>query len=335
MPEHTLARVILPPSSTFVDFRFCLFTHRSLSVCTFVHFGLYFIALLAPPLGPAFFLPFLSLYVIFNSLFFLAFHLGIVFSALQLIEAQSPFSEFDDSDGPLKKGFIFHEERKILIAEKFINEQFLLPYPKFSVAIKTELEHLLHVLQSMWDMPTYNCYLNFTNISMNGFDVNWLLSEVQKEVHASESSLQDLHREVGQFLTIPDPSSTSSRPRRALPLAAFAVGAIGLFGSGIATGSDSCGISGIFGTCQGQENADAINRVFTMINSISANLQYLATESDNKFLVIGKELQAIRDLQNQMVEIQNANWHVITQQLETFRHDIHNITSFHTTTDQL
>ena len=46
--------------------------------------------------------------------FLLAFHLHA---------SQSPISEFDDSDGPLKKGIIFHEDRKILMAE-FINVQF-------------------------------------------------------------------------------------------------------------------------------------------------------------------------------------------------------------------
>ena len=49
-----------------------------------------------------------------------------------------------------------------------------------------------------------------------------------------------------------------------------------------------------------------------MTNSILANLQHLATESNNKFLVVGKELQAIRDLRTQMAELQNANWRVIT-----------------------
>ena len=72
-----------------------------------------------------------------------------------MVRAQSPISEFDDSDGPLKKAIIFHEDRTILIAEKFNNVQFLLPFLKFSVSIKAELANLLQVLQTMWDMPTY------------------------------------------------------------------------------------------------------------------------------------------------------------------------------------
>ena len=71
--------------------------------------------------------------------------------------------------------------------------------------------------------------------SMQGFDVNWLLSEVQKEVAASEQALLALQHEIAAFLPPPSPSTShADRPRRALPLAAAAVGAIGLFGTGIA-----------------------------------------------------------------------------------------------------
>ena len=120
------------------------------------------------------------------------FCFGLFVLSFSLIHAQSPISEFDDSDGPLKKRIVFHEDRKILMAEKFINVQFLLPCPKFSVSPKSELALLLDALHVMWNMPTYNCYLNFTNMSTKGFDLHWLMTEVQKEVNASEVSLVDL-----------------------------------------------------------------------------------------------------------------------------------------------
>ena len=159
---------------------------------------------------------------------------------------------------------------------------------------------------------------------MQGFDVNWLLSEVQKEVAASEQALLALQHEIAAFLPPPSPSTShADRPRRALPLAAAAVGAIGLFGTGIAMGSGDCGLSGIFGTCQSRENADAINRMFQMTESLAENLQHIHSSTNEKFFVVGKELQAIRDLQQQMADIQNANWQTITAQFEAFRDDIH------------
>ena len=151
--------------------------------------------------------------------------------------SQSPISAFDDSGGPLKKGIIFHENKKVLVAEKFINVEFLLPFPKFAVYIKSDLEHILSVLATMWDMPTFNCYLNFTNVSLEGFHVNWLLTEVQNETQLTENALNTLQLEIATFLHPPLPPSQHDRPRRAIPLAAVAVGAIGLFSTGIAMGS--------------------------------------------------------------------------------------------------
>ena len=249
------------------------------------------------------------------------FCLGRFVLSFSLLHAQSPISEFDDSDGPLKKGIIFLEDRKSLMAEKFTNVQFLLPFPKFSVSLKSELA-LLDALHVMWNMPTYNCYLNFTNMCTKGFDFHLLMTEVQKEVNASEVSLVELHAEVAKFLSLPPPSSSGRIPR-ALPLAVVAVGAIGLFGTGVSMGSGNCGLSGIFGTCQIEKNTEAINRMFTMTSSLSDNIQHIASESNQKFLVIGKELQAIREIQVQMAEIQNANFRTISLQMDTFREDIH------------
>ena len=61
--------------------------------------------------------------------------------------SQSPIAASDDSDGPLKKSIIFHENKKILLAEKFINVEFLLPFSQFAVSIKSDLAHLLKALQ--------------------------------------------------------------------------------------------------------------------------------------------------------------------------------------------
>ena len=82
------------------------------------------------------------------------FCFGHFFLSFSLLHAQSPISEFDDSDGPLKKGIIFHEDRKILMAEKFINVQFLLPFPKFSVSLKSELDLLRTMKHEIRYLPT-------------------------------------------------------------------------------------------------------------------------------------------------------------------------------------
>ena len=230
---------------------------------------------------------------------------------------------FDGTDGDLKKGIIFHEDKKILLAEKFINIQFLLPFPQFDIFIKDELRNITNTLHSMWKMPTFFCNLQFTNVSMEDFQVHWLVNEVQKEVSLAETAIINLRKEVASLLSPPIQSPSSNRSKRALPLAPIALGAIGLFGSGVAMGAGDCGLMGILGNCQARENKEAINRMFTAQSQLFENFEHLRTVTNDKFYIVSRELQSIYDVQNQMAEIQNANWHLISEQLETFRQDIH------------
>ena len=79
---------------------------------------------------------------------------------MSIVRLQSPVLPYDTSDGPLKKCIIFHEDKKILLAEKFVNAQLFLPFPMFDVHIQKDLTHLTSVLDTLWQMPTYNCNLN-------------------------------------------------------------------------------------------------------------------------------------------------------------------------------
>ena len=119
----------------------------------------------------------------------IAFRLLVFHSLMSMVHLQTPVLPYDTSDGPLKKGIIFHEDKRILLAEKFVNIQFLLPFPQFNVQFQKELTHLTSVLETLWKMPSYNCNLKFTNLSMEGFNVDWLRKEVQNEIDAATAPL--------------------------------------------------------------------------------------------------------------------------------------------------
>ena len=241
-----------------------------------------------------------------------------------MVYLQSLVLSYDTSDGPLKKGIIFHEDKKFLLAEKFVNVQFLLPFPAFGIQIQTDIKELTTLLETMWDRPTYKCDLDYTNLTMKNFNIDWLVNEVQKEIDGANVDLAKLHSETAFFLAPMAPQDKNSgRPPRAVPVAAAAPGAIGLFGAGISMGPGSCGRSGIFGNSQSAQNADDINRLFDLAASISANVQQVNEQSNEKFYIVSEELKTLQEIQDQMRDIQNANWKVISDQLEAFRSDVH------------
>ena len=127
-------------------------------------------------------------------------------------------------------------------------------------------------------MPTYRCYLNFTNTGENEFKVDWLLKETKKEIAFAEEDLTNIKQEVSSFLKGTE-IKKSQRSRRALPIAAAVAGAVGLFGTGIMFGaSDDCGIMGIFDSCQekAKTNAQNIEKLGKYAIAIGDNLQQLA-----------------------------------------------------------
>ena len=147
---------------------------------------------------------------------------------MSLVHLQSPVLPYETFDAPLKKGINFHEDRKILLAEKFVTIQLLSPFPQFNVQIQKDLNHFRSVLKTLWQMPTYNCNGDFTNLSMTGFNVDWLRTELQNEINAATVKLKSTQQETDSFLKPISPNS-AVRTKRAVPVAAAALGAMGFW----------------------------------------------------------------------------------------------------------
>ena len=144
-----------------------------------------------------------------------------------------------DFDKFLSKGILFHENAKILLAEKFVNVEFLIPFPRYNFTAKEAIEETLHKLSNMWNIPSVFCPFDFSsqfNTSTDQFNVNWLLDKIQSETHEAEQTVKNLHATTSKLLA--ENPDKSARDRRGAPVvAAAALAGICLFGSGVAMGS--------------------------------------------------------------------------------------------------
>ena len=163
----------------------------------------------------------------------------------------------------LENGIIFNHVTKILLAEKFINVDFLVPFPKFELDLRAELGAYIEKLGKLWASPSWQCHLDYsTNFQKNDstFDVDWLLHQVDNEVTLAEQELDALRNYTSSFLNYEATAAQDiHRSRRAAPLAMMALASVGLFGSGIALGGGSCGIKGLFGSCHDKSKTNAEN----------------------------------------------------------------------------
>ena len=234
-----------------------------------------------------------------------------------------------DSGAILANGIIFNHVTKILLAEKFINVDFLVPFPKFEMNVSAELSAYINKLAPLWDASSWQCHLDYsTNFQKNDstFDIDWLLHQVENEVTLATKELEALRIYTSSFLNTEDTTAQNrNRKPRAAPLAMMALASVGLFGSGIALGSGSCGLRGIFGSChdRAKQNAKNIEELAEFTESLTQDVFKLRNEVNDKFFTVTTELEALKSVQKEMLEVQNRNWRIIEEHFEVFQHNIH------------
>ena len=167
----------------------------------------------------------------------------LMLSAIQT-DRNSDIIAGQDSGAILGNGIIFNHVTKTLLAGKFINVDFLVPFPRFEMIVSAELGAYINKLAPLWDASSRQCRLdystNFQKIAST-FDINWLLHQVENEVTLAEKELEALRIYTSSFLNTEDATAQArNRKPSAAPLAIVAHASVGLFGSGIALGSGSC-----------------------------------------------------------------------------------------------
>ena len=230
-------------------------------------------------------------------------------------------------DDILEKGIIFNEETKILLAEKFVPVQFLIPFPSFNFSMKADIEKLLNNLNQKWNLESSNCPLDFTshfNTNSSHYNINWIMNQLEIEVEKSRAEVEKMRNETATFLHTE--SEKGNRIRRGAHVAALAMAGIGLFGSGIMMGNaGGCGVTGIFGSCQDQAKANAnnIEQLTMYTEAITQYVTQIKEETNDKFFMVSNELAEIREIQRQMSETQNKNWAVVEEQFDILEYNIH------------
>ena len=229
----------------------------------------------------------------------------------------------------LSNGIIINHVTKVLLAKNFINVDFLVPFPEFEINVSAELSFYLNKLVPLWDASSWQCHLDYsTNFQRNDstFDIDWLVHQVENEVTLAEKELEALRVYTSSFLNTEDEAAHArNRKPRAAPLAMMALVSVGLSGSRISLGVGNCGLRGIFGSCheRSKQHAANIQKLAAFTESLTQDVFKLRNEVNDKFFMVTTELEALKSVQKEMLEVQNRNWRNIAEHSEVFQHNIH------------
>ena len=119
-------------------------------------------------------------------------------------------------DDLIEKGILFNEVSKILLTEKFFRVEFLVPFPTYDFTMKPDIEKMIQQLPLMWESHSLFCPLNFSSqfaTNTSGFNVHWMLHQIDNESSAAQLDLALIHNETAMFLKPPQPTK-STRQRR-------------------------------------------------------------------------------------------------------------------------
>ena len=228
----------------------------------------------------------------------------------------------------LENGIIFIHVTKFLLAGKFINVDFLVPFAKFELDVRAELGAYIEKLGKLWASPSWQCHLDYsTNFQKNDstFDVDWLLQQDENKVTFAEQELAALRNYTSSFLNYETAAAQDvHRSPKAAPLAMMALASVGLFGS-VALGGGSCGIKRNFVSChdKSKTNAENIQKLADFTEASTEDVFKLRNEVNDKFLMVTSELAAIKCVQKEMLDVQNRNWQVIEEHFKLFQDNIH------------
>ena len=132
-----------------------------------------------------------------------------------------------------QRGILFNFQKKILLAERYTNVQFVLPFPILDARINEYLQSMAKSLDGLWQTDSHLCQLNFTVKRDLNISLDWTLKQAQQELRRAREDLSNLTDEAQSLLNVDAKDDKLPREKRLAPVA-FAAGA-GLFGLGLSS----------------------------------------------------------------------------------------------------
>ena len=230
-----------------------------------------------------------------------------------------------------QRGILFNFDRNILIAERYINAEFVLPFPSLNASLQNYLDKVAATLDDLWKVDTKLCQLNFTRMSKSNMTIEWTLKQTRYELQLAKRDLSELIKSAQTPLTPADTKRTSfDRVTRVAPIT-FDAGA-GLFGLGLSSGSTlSCALTSILGSCSAGDsnlNKQALLQTVDHVNKMQKRWSQVQDRNNQSLFVLASTLTHLRQ-QDKITNIQNDNNKQIEEQMKIFNANIHKSRNCH------
>ena len=228
-----------------------------------------------------------------------------------------------------KEGLVFNFHQRILLADKFLNVQFIVPYPVIEIQLPENLTTLDDKFHESWKTRAGLCHdVAFPELeeldTRDHLNFTWLVTKIIEEHGNALTDLNSTKKDMEKTLTLQNYASSQlelSRQKRIAPLF-LAGGAATVLGAGVGLGSKiGFAIKGIFGSCKEFSRSDKENipKGIHRIRETQDGFQEMTTSSNKKFFLVGKQLNSLNSVTKRLTELQKLNSQKIEAEFDSIK----------------
>ena len=188
----------------------------------------------------------------------------------------------------------------MLLAEKFINVEFIIPFPSLPDSLDIQLANIFSMLEQSWKTYKDGCNLTYMNTNESSLNFDYLSEFVDKQLHHARQDLQDLRTEISETLMR---KNSLERNRRGVPSIAFGALTAVTAGAGLA-----CSIGIIFGACGGStKNRDDIDFALQKLEENENRWIEVQGKLNDKLYIVASQLKDVKQNQKQIFQTQKKH----------------------------
>ena len=210
----------------------------------------------------------------------------------------------NESFGKYKNnGTEFTYQKKLLLAEQFVNVKFLVLFPQLNEKLDAQIINMTSLLNTSWHKYQFEYDLSDLKTNESGLCFDLLAKHLSGQIQAAKEDLFEMKNELAETIgknEIEQMDSTHKRNKRGLPILAFGALTAATAGAGIA-----CSLVSIFGMCgKSSGNREDIDFALNQLEQNKQGWIEVTTKANDKFLIVGSKMKEVRKTQYQINETQ-------------------------------
>ena len=156
---------------------------------------------------------------------------------------------YNDNKIESQKGIDFIYQQKLLLAEKFVNIQFLVPFPRLNVSLENHFRNLSLHSKNSWNDNSFGCQFDHMITNETSLNFNYLLHHRENELKSVQLDVLNVKTEIRRTFGTEEQTTKQTdneRTRKGAGLTALGALTVVTAGAGIA-----CSLGSICGACGG------------------------------------------------------------------------------------